>query len=316
MSTSSGSLSLDAARQSMDVLARHLDDFVAAWESAAADPPDLKPFLPERGEIRRLALVELIKVDLEYRWIARNCPRRLADYLAEFPELGQDGVPCDLIYEEFHIRRQSGQEVAADEYLQAYPGQSAEIAAILGIQTAYETSSFYHRRQQQKMDGIAVGDQIDDFDLLAELGSGAFAKVFLARQRSMQRLVALKVSCDQSTEPQTLAQLDHDYIVRVYDQRLLPERRLRLLYMQYIAGGTLQAVIYRVRQTPRKSVAASYCWMSSTTFWSSAASCVPRNHRCGNGWRRQPGRKRCAGSEPSSRVRSITRTVWACCTGT
>src|SRR5271155_5065425 len=100
------------------------------------------------------------------------------------------------------------------------------------------------------MDGIAVGDQIDDFDLLAELGSGAFAKVFLARQRSMQRLVALKGSCDQSTEPQTLAQLDHDYIVRVYDQRLLPERRLRLLYMQYVSGGTLQAVIYRVRQTP------------------------------------------------------------------
>jgi serine/threonine protein kinase len=35
----------------------------------------------------------------------------------------------------------------------------------------------------------------------------------------------------------------------VYDQRTIPERKLRLLYMQYIAGGTLQAVIQRVRQT-------------------------------------------------------------------
>ncbi len=66
----------------------------------------------------------------------------------------------------------------------------------------------------------------------------------------MQRLVALKVATDRSDEPQTLAQLDHDHIVRVYDQRTMPDRKLRLLYMQYIAGGTLQAVIQRVRRTP------------------------------------------------------------------
>ena len=68
----------------------------------------------------------------------------------------------------------------------------------------------------------------------------------------MQRLVALKVATDTSTEPQTLAQLDHDHIVRVYDQRPLPERKLRLLYMEYVAGGTLQSVIHRVRETPHE----------------------------------------------------------------
>ena len=51
----------------MEVLANRLDAFVEAWE-AGADPPDLHPFLPDSGEIRRLTLVELIKVDLEYRW--------------------------------------------------------------------------------------------------------------------------------------------------------------------------------------------------------------------------------------------------------
>ena len=233
----------------MDVLVRQLDAFVEAWESAAA-PPDLNPFLPEAGEIRRLTLVELIKVDLEYRWLSRDCPKRIREYLAEFPELAQARDSCDLIYEEFHIRKQSGQEVSADEYLQAFPGQSAEIATILNVEQAYETSSFHRRTKQQRIEGVAAGDTIDDFELLAELGAGAFAKVFLARQKSMQRTVAVKISADQGTEPQTLAQLDHDHIVRVYDQRLLPERKLRLLYMQYIAGGTLQQVIQRVRQTP------------------------------------------------------------------
>lgn len=249
MSTTSGSLLLDGARQSMEVLAGFLDKFVAAWESSAA-PPDLKTFLPETGEIRRLTLVELIKVDLEYRWLNKSCPKRLAEYLVEFAELGQGRVPCDLIYEEFHIRKQSGQNVTADEYLQAFPAQAAEIVSILGVEQPYESSSFHRNSKRQRLAAVQSGDTLEDFDLLVELGSGAFAKVFLARQRSMQRLVALKVATDSSDEPQTLAQLDHDHIVRVYDQRSVPEQRLRLLYMQYIAGGTLQAVIQRVRQTP------------------------------------------------------------------
>ena len=233
----------------MDVLARQLDAFVEAWETTAA-PPDLKPFLPESGEIRRLTLVELIKVDLEYRWLSRGCPKRISEYFAEFPELVQNQVPCDLIYEEFHIRKQSGQQVDAEEYLHAFPGHTAEIASILNIEQAYETTAFFRRAKQQRVAGVAAGDTIDDFELLSELGAGAFAKVFLAKQKSMQRTVAVKISADEGTEPQTLAQLDHDHIVRVYDQRTLPDRKLRLLYMQYIAGGTLQQVIERVRQIP------------------------------------------------------------------
>jgi serine/threonine protein kinase len=62
--------------------------------------------------------------------------------------------------------------------------------------------------------------------------------------------VALKISANRGTEPQTLAQLDHPAIVRVYDQHLLPERGLRLLYMQYLPGGDLQRVIAGLRSVP------------------------------------------------------------------
>ena len=248
MSKTDGSMALDQARQSMDVLASFLDAFVAAWE-ASPMPPDLNPHLPQAGEIRRLTLIELIKVDLEYRWLSRGCPKRLPEYVAEFAELQAGHVPCDLIYEEFHIRKQSGQNVSAEDYLREFPGQTVELASILGLKP-YETTSFHKNNHARKLAGVQPGDTIDDFDLLVELGSGAFAKVFLARQRSMQRLVALKVATDTSTEPQTLAQLDHDHIVRVFDQRAVADRKLRLLYMEYIAGGTLQAVVQRVRQTP------------------------------------------------------------------
>ena len=103
---------------------------------------------------------------------------------------------------------------------------------------------------KDQLQAVDVGGAIDDFDLFALLGKGAFARVFLARQRSMQRLVALKVSSDSGEEPQTLAQMDHPHIVRVYDQRVLHDRNLRLLYMQYVPGGTLQAVLDLARRTP------------------------------------------------------------------
>src|SRR5262249_43910733 len=37
-------------------------------------------------------------------------------------------------------------------------------------------------------------------------------------------------------------------IVRVYDQRVLPERRMQLMYMQHIPGGTLGDVLELSRQ--------------------------------------------------------------------
>jgi serine/threonine protein kinase len=100
------------------------------------------------------------------------------------------------------------------------------------------------------LDDVEAGQRIDDFDLLTALGTGAFGRVFLARQQSMQRLVAVKVSRNSGNEAQTLAQLDHDYIVRVFDQRILPDHGLRLLYMQYMPGGTLLRVLHKVRETP------------------------------------------------------------------
>ncbi len=98
---------------------------------------------------------------------------------------------------------------------------------------------------------IAPGERLDDFDLLALLGEGQFAKVFLARQRSMQRMVALKVSTARAAEAETLAQLDHPNIVRVYDQRYLAERGVLLVYMSYLPGGTLLDLLERLKGIPQ-----------------------------------------------------------------
>ncbi|BDT97046.1 MULTISPECIES: serine/threonine-protein kinase [Nocardia] len=306
----------DLSRAESDAVAA----FSAAWKSTRR-PPVIAEYLPDASTLRREALLELIRVDLRNRWLHRRraitsdatqpaARMRLADYCAEFPELVSDDIPAGLVYEEFVIRRQSGERVDPRECLREYPRQAEELRELLnadevdqstrrapgedatrtalahtgadfddtalnrtaesardsevtrttaadltGTATAVPTTIGTGPSRPDPLDRIEIGQQIDDFDLLTGLGSGAFARVFLARQRSLQRLVAVKISSDHGTEPQTLAQLDHDYIVRVFDQRLLDDaegaaRRLRLLYMQFLPGGTLLGVLRWVRATP------------------------------------------------------------------
>ncbi|MCM6773453.1 serine/threonine protein kinase [Nocardia sp. CDC159] len=231
----------DAVDRTRSLLLTLVTRFAAAWDATGA-PPDLTEFLPGAPELRRLCLTELIKVDLEYRWLRYDHPKRLADYLTEFAELREGSIPLDLAYEEFHALRRSGREPESDENPEATEpaGERTEVD--------YHSTLIASPWAHEALENIEVGDRVDDFDLLVGLGSGSFARVFLARQRSLQRLVAVKISHNRGTEPETLAQLDHNYIVRVFDQRLIEDDELKLMYMEYVPGGTLLDVLNLVRE--------------------------------------------------------------------
>ncbi|QTJ68636.1 serine/threonine protein kinase [Rhodococcus sp. ZPP] len=236
-----GGVGEDSATATRSGLAVAVACFAEAWEQASS-PPDLAAYLPEVPGLRSVCLIELIKVDLTYRWRPGGHRKRLTEYVDEFPELRAMPLPPDLLYEEFHCLRRTG--------VTAEPAHDCR-AIRSGWRTGdYRSTLIVRPRAVDALGSFDVGDQIDDFDLLLDLGSGAFARVFLARQRSMERLVALKISQDHGTEPQTLAQLDHQYIVRVFDKRLLADRDLKLMYMEYVPGGTLLGVLRRVVETP------------------------------------------------------------------
>ncbi|MFC9994503.1 serine/threonine-protein kinase [Nocardia sp. NPDC127526] len=234
----------DAVDETRSLLTALTARFTAAWEAAGA-PPELAEFLPDAPELRRLCLIELIKIDLEYRWIRYDFPKRLAEYRLEYDELRSGPLPPDLAYEEFHALRRSGRGLDHS----GFPTEAAS-TEIEWDQRDYRSTLIARPQARAALDVIEVGDRVDDFDLLVELGSGAFARVFLARQRSMQRLVAVKISQNHGTESETLAQLDHENIVRVFDQRLMAEHELKLMYMQYLPGGTLSRLLSLVRERP------------------------------------------------------------------
>src|SRR5438105_5445421 len=100
----------------------------------------------------------------------------------------------------------------------------------------------------------APGQRIDDFELLRMLGEGAFGKVFLARQISLDRQVALKVTANWGNEARTLASLEHDCIVHVFSEMVDRQSNLRLMCMQYVPGTTLQEIIRGLENRPRCSL--------------------------------------------------------------
>ena len=248
-----------------DRVADAIDGLAAAWESSLAgegDEPDLAAWLPEDPGVCALTLPELVKLDLEFRWQSGRSPRNVEDYAQRFPQLGSgQSIAVELIHEELQVRMQAGDQVSEKEIHDRFPHQATVLCELVGGMAVAGTPTCTYfaetvRRTQVGTDLQLVeptlptftpGSRVDDFELLTQLGKGAFAQVFLARQVSMERLVALKISAHKGSEPQTLAQLDHANIVRVFDQRVANDPEARLLYMEVVPGGTLQEVVQRVR---------------------------------------------------------------------
>lgn len=226
----------------------------------SGSPPDLSAYLPREPAERRSILIELIKIDLEYRWVRHDFPKRLTDYREEFAELQDGPLPAELVYEEFHALRRSSRGVDAATMAATMAGNPE----LDEYTSDYRSTMIARPRAQVVLGNIDVGDRVDDFDLLMRIGAGAFAQVYLARQQSMQRLVAVKISHNHGIEPQTLAQLDHEYIVRIFDQRLIADGELKLLYMQYLPGGRCSTSCIYYARLLRSAAVVNCCSMPST----------------------------------------------------
>jgi eukaryotic-like serine/threonine-protein kinase len=111
-----------------------------------------------------------------------------------------------------------------------------------------------------RTDAFKAGDCIQgDFVVLLQLGRGSFARVYLAQQRSLNRLVALKVSDKPAiAEAMTLAGLEHDHIVKVYAEFVDPQTRKHCLCLQYVPGTSLAHVIERLYQHGRPESGSAF----------------------------------------------------------
>ena len=99
------------------------------------------------------------------------------------------------------------------------------------------------------MIGSVLGNR---YEILSEVGSGGMAKVYKAKDRYLQRIVAIKLLKEEfredtdflkrfDTEAQAAANLAHPNIVQIYD--IGNDNDRYYIVMEYIDGITLKEYI-------------------------------------------------------------------------
>jgi len=110
------------------------------------------------------------------------------------------------------------------------------------------------RTGEKRVDDDLVGKIIDGSEVLARIGEGGMGKVYQARHRSLNRMVAIKILSETLVgenkalarfirEARSAASLDHPNIVPVFN--VGKEKKLHFISMQFVEGMTLADYIKR-----------------------------------------------------------------------
>ncbi len=193
--------------------------------------------LPPAGSpLRRVALVELVKLDLRRQWAAGR-HLRLEAYLSALPELGTpETVSSELILAEYEARRQGGKPATLTRLAERFPRQAEELrrlaassppagAGQASVQTGGPPDTAHGGRPAAEP---SLPEQFGRYRILTKLGRGGMGTVYLAHDTQLGRRVALKVPHFTAEhepvarerfyrEARAAATLNHPNLCPVYD---------------------------------------------------------------------------------------------------
>jgi tRNA A-37 threonylcarbamoyl transferase component Bud32 len=241
-----------------------VERFTVAWQHGS--PPLLDDYLPAESELRRAALVELARTDLQLRLQAGE-PARAEDYLERFAELAADpAAAAVLVGAEYSLRRQAGTAPAPGEYLQRFPRYADLLAACLptlaGAPAAGPTLPAPPPAGEPAPGPAAPGSSVEAgrYRALASHARGGLGEVLVALDTQLARRVALKrmqarwrhdPECRRRflVEAEVTGRLEHPGVVPVYS--LTQDSDGEPCYaMRFIEGQTLQEAIERYHAAP------------------------------------------------------------------
>ena len=166
----------------------------------------------------------------------------MAELLRCHPAVSSNPVDAaDLIYHEYLLRAELGESPNWDEYLGDFP-------------LHVDRLRFLREADQLFADALCAGDsvertvELDDYELLEELGRGGMGVVFKARQKSLNRFVAVKMirageASDKEhrkrfeNEARAVARLQHPNIIQIYEVGQTDGRQF--LALEFVEGQSL-----------------------------------------------------------------------------
>ena len=182
--------------------------FEQAWRLRG--PCEVADYLEEPsplgGPERTRLLVELICVDLEFRWRSAIAiaPIALAGYVERFPELGAlDRLPIELIAEEYRVRSLWGDRPSHAAFLAPFRARhepigqelvrvDAELAAEASEPSGIPRSAASSSGDVAALAALGPLRSHEDFLLRRLIGAGRMGKVYEAREHGTGRAVAVK----------------------------------------------------------------------------------------------------------------------------
>jgi hypothetical protein len=137
--------------------------------------------------------------------------------LAADPTLG-----AQVVYHEFVLRQELSEAPDWHDYLRRFPAYAA------WLQQLRQADDIVGRVFPPGQEGVVYRPRLRDYELLEEIGQGGMGVVFKARQRSLDRLVAVKMirageyagEAERKRfqrEAQAVACLQHPNIVQIYE---------------------------------------------------------------------------------------------------
>jgi hypothetical protein len=239
-----------------ELLARFAD----AWRRG--ERPGLDEHLPSGGEERRPALLDLVRADLQFRLQAGEAARVEA-YLGRYPELGEDpSVVLTLLAAEYQARAPREEGLSLEEYGRRFPALLEEMQRQWATLPTHAGRSTSLGEALPPPSAPAAGTlAVAGYEVLGVLGRGAMGIVYKARQKSLKRLVALKMIRSEAdhapellarfqAEAEAIARLQHANIVQIYEVgQHASESGTVCPYMalELVEGGTLA---HQVRGRP------------------------------------------------------------------
>ncbi|HSG71572.1 MAG TPA: protein kinase, partial [Planctomycetaceae bacterium] len=181
--------------------------------------------------------------DLIAQW-PKDKPFDASVILADHPELRQHkSVVLDLAYEEYCRRTSRGEILSAHEFAARFRDIQRSLLCLIDVH------QLLHENPQLMEDSTElvwpkVGEKFQDLELTANLGRGAFARVFLARESGIGgRLVVSKLSKTGGREAEFLGRLEHPHIVPIFSVKHDEQSGLSAICMPYLGRATLLDLI-------------------------------------------------------------------------
>ncbi len=166
--------------------------------------------------------------------------------LKQYPDLGRyKSVVLDLAYEEYCLRTERGEAVSSSRFCQRFPDYQRSVLEQIKVAHLLSANGDF-------LENLATaiwpqpGDIVAGYEIVDELGRGAFARVYLATEQALGgRQVAIKVSRHGTAkaEADMLGKLDHPNVVPVHSVQRDDETGLTVICMPYLGRATLCDVL-------------------------------------------------------------------------